>query len=518
MEENNFWEHHRKEIIFHEDKLNIIESCVDRHAKFNTSKPALIFQDEKGKKEVITYLQLHEQVNRYANVIDKLIHKNSRVFIFLPKISELYISLLAVIKQGSIAAPLFEAFQTQGLEMRLERGEANLLITNKELSERLKRKIPGMKIIIVDSNEFKSKIKNASPEFKPVLKKPKDTALMMFTSSTAGTPVAGIMIPHQALIQQHFTAKYILDLKQEDNYWCTAHPGWVTGTVYGILAPLSIGASIYILTSHFDATEWIKFLQENKISVMYTAPTALRMLKSEIKSSHLKNVRVLASVGEALDTAAFNHYKKLGIQIQDTYWQTETGAMVIGNTLAMKKIPGSMGKAIPGITIKIINKTIHIKPDFPALMTGIYKHEKMYESYFTNYANEVWFKTNDLAKIKDKYVFFEAREDDIIKVSGERISPIEIESALMKHAAVNEAAVIGVPDKIKGNILKAFIVLNEKAKPDEKLKQTLMDFVKQEYAGHSYPKIIEFVKSLPKTNSGKIIRMKLREMEKTGSD
>ena len=509
----NIWKEKEKSIVIHNNKMNMIESCLDRHAINQPNKLAFVFENEQGKIKKFTYKELEKEVNKFSNLLKNLnINENSRVFIFLPKIPEMYISILGTIKHGSIALPLFEAFQKDGLELRLQRGDAEVLITNQELSKRIskniKKKILTLKhILIVDENSYKNKINKQSENFQTILKNKKDTAIMIFTSSTAGTPVAGIQIPHYALVQQHYTAKLVLDLKEKDNYWCTAHPGWVTGTVYGILAPLSISCTNYVLEAHFDAKKWIEFIKKNKISVIYTAPTALRMFKPEIKKQYLKLVKNICSVWEALTNAVFDFYKKIGIEINDTYLQTETGAMVIANWKGLKKKYGSMGKAIPGITARIIDQTISLKPDFPSLMTGIYKHEKMYRDYFKNN----WFRTNDDAKKdKDGYFFFIGRKDDIIKTSGERVSPIEIESILMKHKSVKEAAVIGIPDELKGNIIKAFIVLNDNFKSSENLKQELSMFVKQNYSGHSYPKIIEFIKSLSKTNSGKIIRMKLR--------
>lgn len=524
---NQIWEEVEKDIVIHGENMNIIESCIDRHAEKTPDKLAFVFENEEGEIKKFTYKQLQKEVNKFSNLLNGLkINENSRVFIFLPKIPEMYISILGTIKQGSIALPLFEAFQKEGLELRLDKGDANVLITNKELAERIPKdihkKVPTLKhILIIDDSDYKNKIKKQPEEFNTVLKNRKDTATMIFTSSTAGTPVAGIQIPHQALVQQHYTAKLVLGLDKDSNYWCTAHPGWVTGTIYGIIAPLSIGCTNYILEAHFDAKNWINFLIKNKISVVYTAPTALRMLKPEIESSDLKYVKNICSVGEALNITLFDFYKELGVEINDSYWQTETGAMVIAtwndssfskkmNLPSMQKRHGSMGKAIPGITAEIIDDTIALKPDFPAIMTGIYKHEDMYKGYF----KDGWFRTNDGAtKDKDGYFFFVGRKDDIIKTSGERVSPIEIESILIKHKAVKEAAIIGIPDELKGAILKAFIVLNKNIQASESLKQELSMFVKQNYAGHSYPKQIEFIDSLPKTNSGKIIRMKLREME-----
>lgn len=510
MNFENFWKRAEKDIIFHNDKLNVIESCIDRHLISQPNKLAFVFETENGKQKNYTYEQLNSEVNKFANFLkNKKVNKNSRIFIFLPKIPEHYISFLGSIKHGSIPVPLFEAFQTEGLELRLEKGNANVLITNKELFQRLKnkKKFKNIKIIIIDSNDFKNKIKNCSNQFETVLKNKKDTCLMIFTSSTAGTPIAGIELPHQGLIQQHFTGKFILKLNKEDNYWCTAHPGWVTGSVYGILVPLSIGCTTYIYEGHFNSEKWLNFMKKNNISVIYTAPTVLKMFQENIKKKDLENIKNLCSVGEALPKSTFNFYKKIGIKICDTYWQTETGAIVIAGYINRK--PGSIGKAIPGIQVKILNGTIAIKKTWPAMMTGIYKHNKMYRSYFKN----EWFITNDLA-IKDKHGFFYfiSRKDDIIKTSGERVSPIEIESELMKHKAVKEIAVIGIPDKIKGQIIKAFIVLKKEFNESELLKQEISNFIKKNYAGHAYPKEIQFIKNLPKTNSGKIIRMKLREI------
>ncbi len=511
---DSFWKRAEKNIVMHGSMMNAVESCIGRHAAGQPGKLAFIFEDENGRIKKYTYKQLQQEVNRFANLLNRLdVRKSSRIFLFLPKIHEMFIAFLGTIKHGSIAAPLFEAFQAQGLELRLKRGEANALVTNKELLKRLKHKPRGMKTIVIDSEKFKKEIKKMPDKFDAVMKNKKDTALMIFTSSTAGTPVAGIELPHYGIVQQDYAARLVLDLHENDRYWCTAHPGWVLGAVYGILAPLSIGCTSYVYEGHFDAKKWLSFLARNRISVVYTAPTALRMLKAEAKKPHMKSLRVLCSAGEALTQDIYSFYKKLGIDIYDSYWQTETGAIVIATWKGLKKKKGSMGKAIPGINAAIKDEAIALKPGWPAMMTGIYRHKEMYKSYFKH----GWFKTNDSARIdKDKYFFFIGRKDDIIKTSGERVSPIEIESFLMSHKAVKEAAVVGVPDKTRGSILKAFVVLKKNqgfSNPakSEKLKEELSLFVKKNYAGHAYPRQIEFIKELPKTNSGKIIRMKLRE-------
>ena len=497
---NTFWKKQEKKIIIHAGNMNAVESCVDRHARENPNKLAFVFQDEKGKQEKITYKELEEKVNKFANLLSKF-GKNRRVFLFLPKIPEMYTGFLAVIKSGNIACPLFEAFQTQGLELRLERGDADILVTNSELLKRLKHK-RKMKIINIDSLEFKKQIKKQKEEFKPVIKNKQETMLMIFTSSTAGTPVAGIEIPHYALVQQHYTAEQVLQLNSEENYWCTAHPAWITGAVYGILAPLSVGCTTFILEGRFQENIWINFLKENKISILYTAPTALKMLREKIKNHDLEKVKEIFSVGEALPWSLVEDYKDKGKFIIDTYWQTETGSIIIAN---IDKIPRSIGKPI-AVNAKIKDEMIVIEKSWPSMMTGIYKHNKMYKSYFSGKL----FKTNDRAIQKGKYFYFQGRKDDIIKTSGERVSPLEIENILLKHKSVKESAVIGIPDKTRGSIIKAFIVLQDNVTSSEQLKQEISDFVKNNYAGHSYPKVIEFIKELPKGNSGKIIRSELK--------
>ncbi len=509
------WKTAEKDVIIHGNMMNIVESCVDRHAADKPDKVALVFEDN-GKRIEYTYKRLEGAINRFANLLKKLnVPRNSRVFIFLPKVPEMYIAFLGTIKYGCIAAPLFEAFQEEGLMLRLEKGEANVLVTNTELSWRVpkdvKKRIKSLKhVLITDSDYYIEQIASCSNVFQGIWMKRENSSLMIFTSSTAGTPVAGVMLPHYGLVQQHMTAKLVLGLKEEDKYWCTAHPGWVTGSVYGIIAPLSIGCTNYIYEGHFDSHKWIDFIKRNNISVIYTAPTALKMLKPDIKKEDLTGVRNLCSVGEALPESIFDFYKGLGVEINDTYWQSETGAMIIANYPGVKKKPGSLGKPLPGIKADLKSGMITIRPGWPAMMTEIYKHEQMYKNYFKN----GWFLTNDLARKDDEgYFFFEGRHDDIIKTSGERVSPLEIENVLHMYRNVKEAAVIGINDKVRGQIIKAFIVLGNYVKPSEKLKEDIRLFVKNNYAGHAYPKEIEFVDKLPKTNSGKIVRMKLKEIE-----
>ena len=368
-------------------------------------------------------------------------------------------------------------------------------------------------------------MEKASSKFQVAKMKVQEPALMLYTSSTGETPICGIVIPQKALIQQHISARWVLDLKDNDIYWCTGDPGWVTGVIYGIITPWSLDISQFVFEGRFNPQEWYRIIENYQVSVLYTAPTAIRLLQAEknlYKNYNLSSLRHIASVGEALNPASIDWaLKTFGIPIHDTWWQTETGAMMIANYRSLKIKPGSMGKPIPGIQAAIIDNkgqilpannegNLAIKPGWPSMMIDVWKNKKQYQSYFRHN----WYVTGDRAYMdKDGYFWFVGRADDVIKTSGERVGPFEVESALIKHPAIIEAGVIGKPDPIRGEIIKAFIVLLPKYKPSEKLKENIKLFVKKHLAGHAYPREIEFTKSLPKTKSGKIIRRILKARE-----
>jgi len=499
------WDKTEREYGISRKKFNLIE-IIEEKAKQNPDSLALHFQNKKGKIFEFSYSELIEKINQYANLFKKKgLKKKQRVALFLPKCPEVYFGMLAVIKLGAIAMPLFEAFQPDGLELRLRKGDVDFLITNEELLPRyrkIKKPETLKKIFIVDSLKFKWQIKNSSKICKTIKVKKKDSCLIMFTSSTAGTPVAGIMIPHQGAVQWIYTGREVLGLEKKKKYFCSAHPAWVTGAIYGVLTPFLTGSANYSIQGRFNVDTWKKFLLENQIENVYTVPTVLRLMKGNVSKKNLTYIKRICSVGEALPWSLVEYYKNLGLKIIDSYWQTETGAIVIANTSFNKK---ALGRPI-GVEAFIRNNEIILRTPWPAMMTGIWKHNRMFKSYFDGKN----FKTNDSAVSKKENFYFEGRKDDIIKTSGERVSPLEIENVLMKHPVVKECAVIGIPDKDRGSLLKAFIVLREKPKENEKLKAQISDFVKKNYAGHAYPKIIEFVKDLPKGNSGKILRKKLK--------
>ena len=531
------WNDYKKEIEFFKDhKMNAAYIAIDRHAQgWKKNKVALYWEGDKESKE-FTFLEMSELSNKFANVLKKHgVKKGDRIFIFLPRIPELFICFLGIIKTGAIAGTMFSAFGPDAIKDRLSNSGATILITNKELKSRVdkvRKKLPDLKhVIVVDDKpkkgeiDFKKEMEEASEEFKAAHMKPKDPAFMLYTSGTTGKP-KGVVHCHMAILHEHLTAKWVLDLHDEDIYWCTADPGWVTGIAYEILGSWSTGVSSLVYEGRFDTEKWYSIIEKRKVTVWYTAPTAVRMLMSSgneaVKKYDLRSLRHICSVGEPLNPEPIRWSMKVfKLPFHDTFWQTETGGIVIANYPTVPVKPGSMGKPFPGITASIVDDkgkelpvgkagSLALRPGWPAMMLKIWKRPHKYREYFINN----WYITGDKAwRDKDNYFWFIGRSDDVIKTSGERVGPFEVESALIEHPSVVEAGVIGKPDPLRGEIIKAFITLKKGVKPSEKLKEELQNFVKKRLAGHAYPREIEFVDKLPKTRSGKIMRRLLRAKE-----
>lgn len=533
------WKEAEKELDwFKGRRINAAYNAIDRNAiNFRKNKVALYWEGEEGQKEKYTFLDLAEISNRFANVLKSFqIKRGERVFFFLPRVPELFYGFVGTLKTGAVAGTLFAAFGPQALFDRLESSDARILVTNRELFPRVKEVWPQLKnleaVLLVGEegkegrvHGLKSLMAKSSEEFNVAKMKPSDPAFMLFTSGTTGKP-KGVVHVHKAILQEHMTAKWVLDLKDEDVYWCTADPGWVTGIAYNILGSWSNGASALIYEGRFDPAKWYWLLEEYDVNVWYTAPTAIRMLAAAgldlVKRYNFSNLRHLASVGEPLNPeAVLWGLKAFKIPFHDNWWQTETGGIAIANYPCMDIKPGSMGKPVPGVESGIVDDkgnelpagtpgNLALKPGWPSMMQKIWRRPKKYQSYF----KKGWYISGDLAyKDKDGYFWFIGRSDDVIKTAGERVGPFEVESALVEHPAVVEAGVIGKPDPMRGEIIKAFVVLAPGFKGSEALKEKLMQYVKTHLAGHAYPREIEFIDKLPKTRSGKIVRRMLKAKE-----
>lgn len=528
------WSDASSEIVwFDENHLNAAFNAVDRHLKTQRkNKVALYWEGENGEKKKFTFEELSKLSNQFANLLKDLkVQRGDRVFFFLPRVPELYFGFLGALKTGAIAGTLFAAFGPQALLDRLQNSGAEILITNSELKKRvdkIKPRLPKIRTtLVVDTDEFIKEFNSLSGrDLKVSRMRPDEPAFMLYTSGTTGKP-KGVVHTHQAIIHEHLTAKWVLDIHEEDTYWCTADPGWVTGIAYEILGTWSSGAATVVYEGRFDPEKWYQIIEDYKVSVWYTAPTAIRMLAAQglslVKKYDLSSLRHLCSVGEPLNPeAVWWGQKAFGRPFHDNYWQTETGGIVIANYPSMPIKPGSMGKPVPGVEAAIVDdqgqefKTgqtgnLALRPGWPAMMKAIWRRPQKYQSYFVNN----WYISGDLAyKDRDGYFWFVGRDDDIIKTAGERVGPFEVESALVSHPDVIEAGVIGKPDPVRGEIIKAFVVRSPEAlAKGDRFKEELKTYVKKNLAGHAYPREIEFVDRLPKTKSGKIVRRLLKAKE-----
>lgn len=518
-------------------KVNAAYECIDRHvADGNGNKIALLYSDPE-RSESLTFLDLKQKSNQFASFLNHLhITEGDRVFVFLPRTPEFYISFFGILKIGAIVGPLFEAFMTDAVRDRLENSEAVALVTTPELLKRVPvNELPNLqKIILVggEQNEsighysFEQGLEESSSEFAVKWVDREHPMIIHYTSGSTGKP-KGVLHVHNAMIQHYQTGKCVLDLQPEDIYWCTADPGWVTGTSYGIFAPWLHGVTNVIRGGRFSPSDWYETLEQNQVTVWYSAPTAFRMLMAAgdaVVSKHdLSKVRHIMSVGEPLNPEVIRWGLKVyGKRIHDTWWMTETGGILIANYPQMEIRLGSMGRPIPGVHAGIIDDQgnelpvnhmghLAIKTPWPSLMRTIWNNKPKYDEYFRIPG---WYLSGDTAyKDEDGYFWFQGREDDVINTSGERVGPFEVESKLVEHPAVAEAGVIGKPDELRGQIIKAFVALRAGYVPSEELKKEIAEFVKRGLAAHAAPREIEFKDKLPKTRSGKIMRRVLKAWE-----
>jgi acetyl-CoA synthetase len=526
-----------------EGRLNVSYEAIDRHvSKGNGAKVAMHWEGKNGEKESYTYDDMRRQTNRFSNVLKGLgVTNGERVFTFMERLPEIYFTFFGTLKAGCVIGPLFSAFGPDPVKDRMEASGATVLVTQPELRAKIADilpLLPDLKHIIVvnkggrsstplaeDDHSFEELMATAS-DADAYLETTRDShSVMHFTSGTTGKP-KGAVHRHNSVIQQYATGKWALDLHPDDIYWCTADPGWVTGTSYGMIAPWTNGVTQIIYEGGFSARKWYQILQDYNVTVWYTAPTAIRMLmKSGVelpKTFNTPNLRFIASVGEPLNPegvvwgqAAF------GLPFHDNWWQTETGAIMIANYNSMDIKPGSMGRPIPGIEAGIIdtdgnpvpdgeNGILAARPGWPSMFQLYWNDQDRYDSRFKN----GWYLTGDEAvRDSDGYFWFVGRSDDVINTAGHLVGPFEVESALLEHPAVAEAGVIGKPDPIAMEIVKAFVSLKDGYAASDELRRELMGFARKKLAAAVAPREIEIVDSLPKTRSGKIMRRLLKARE-----
>ena len=526
--------------------LNIAHEAIDRHADGPLAeKPALIWLGENGERRVYTFMQLKRESAKFANVIASLgLQKGERLFTLSTRLPELYIGIMGTLKNRSVLCPLFSQFGPEPILQRLQRGDAKALLTTKALFEKKVRPLldalPGLRhVLLIDAEEDEDEqiralpplMAQASDSFEIAPTDPEDMSILHFTSGTTGMPKGAIHV-HKALYAHWSTGYYVMDFHREDIFWCTADPGWVTGTSYGVIAPWVHGVTNVVDEAEFDAKRWYTILQEERVSVWYTAPTAIRrLMRLEMEPTaeyDLSKLRLIHSVGEPLNPeAVYWGIEKLKMPIHDNWWQTETGGIMIANYLSQAVRPGSMGRPLPGIEAAIVHVNeaeksvtevtepneegeLALRPGWPSMFRGYLHDEERYAKCFV----DGWYITGDLAfRDESGYFWFVGRADDIIKTSGHMVGPFEVESALMEHPAVAEAGVIGKPDAIIGQIVKAFVALKPGFEASEALQRELIGFGRKKLGAAVAPKELEFKESLPKTRSGKIMRRLLKARE-----
>ncbi len=548
------WEDVRRELdgLPEDEGLNIAHEAVDRHANGTRgSILAIRWLGKDGSVRDFSYAELKRQSNRFANVLRQLgIKRGEPVFVLAGRAPELYFAALGTWKNGSVFCPLFSAFGPEPVYQRLSKGDAKVLVTTERLYKQkvadLRVRLPQLQhILLIDADadigeglwSLTKQMEGAADDFTIPPTDPEDMAIIHFTSGTTGMPKGAIHV-HNAVLTHYLTGKYVLDFHPGDVFWCTADPGWVTGTSYGIIAPLVHGITNIIDEAEFDAKRWYHLLEEQKVNIWYTAPTAIRRLMrlavSPRKQYDLSHLRSIHSVGEPLNPEAVSWgQENLGLPIHDNWWQTETGGIMIANFPAVEIRPGSMGLPLPGVEAAIVRRAageavevitepgiqgeLALKPGWPSMFRGYLHDEERYRKCFVG----AWYITGDLAKRDaDGYFWFVGRADDIIKTSGHMVGPFEVESALLEHPAVAEVGVIGKPNPVIGELVKAFVSLKPGIEPSEQLRLELIGFARKKLGSAVAPKEIEFQDNLPKTRSGKIMRrlLKTRELGLTEGD
>jgi len=540
------WDRVREELVGASADVNIARLAVDRHANGPRGQHvAFRFLSPGAEPQELSYIGLQRLTNRFANGLRTLgLGAGDRVAVLAGRVAPLYVAVLGSLKNGCVVTPLFPAFGPEPIATRIGLAQAQLLVTTEALYrhkvEKIRGALPSLRAVIVvgeggaasaiagtlDYGAWLARSPESSPE---VTTRADDPALLHFTSGTTGTP-KGAMHVHGAALTHFATGRYALDLHDDDVFWCTADPGWVTGMSYGIIAPLLHGVTSIVDSAEFDAERWYRILHDEAVTVWYTAPTAIRMLMKAgpelARKYKFPALRFIASVGEPLNPeAVWWANEVLGLPIHDNWWQTETGGIMIANMPALDIKPGSMGKPLPGVDALIVRRgdggvvpvdepdvegELALRVGWPAMFRGYLGQEERYRKCF---AGDLYL-TGDLARRDaDGYYWFVGRADDVIKSAGHLIGPFEVESALMEHPAVAEAGVIGKPDALVGEVVKAFVSLKSGFEATDALRAELLGHARKRLGAAVAPKEIAFLPTLPRTRSGKIMRRLLKARE-----
>ena len=529
--------------------LNIAHEAVVRHARGpDGARCAIRWRGIDSRREDITYAELDQRSARFANALAALgVGRGDGVFILAGRIPELYVAVLGALRLGCVVTPLFSAFGPEPVATRINLGAGRVLVTTTGLYRRkvasVRDALASLEHVLVvrdDDDDGEAGLPDGTIELAPLLAQasefhevvataPDDPALLHFTSGTTGRPKGALHV-HEAVVAHRATAEFALDLRAGDVFWCTADPGWVTGTSYGIVAPLVLGATLVVDEGDFDAERWYAILDEERVNVWYTAPTAVRMMmKGGVQGARARRypaLRFIASVGEPLNPQAVGWgIEAFGLPIHDNWWQTETGGIMIANYAAMDIRPGSMGKPLPGIEAGVLRRLpdgrveavapgedgeLALRAGWPSMFRAYLNEDERYRKCFV----DRWYLSGDLARLDaDGYFWFVGRADDVIKSAGHLIGPFEVESALMEHPAVAEAGVIGKPDPVIGEVVKAFVALKPGFEASDALARELLGFARKRLGPAVAPKEIVIQPSLPKTRSGKIMRRLLKARE-----
>ena len=536
------WDDIRAELDLPDGLVNLAHECIDRHANGERAdKVAMIWHGPNGEEERYTYADMKAQSNKVANALTALgVEKGDRIFIIADRIPELYFMMFGGLKVGAIMAPLFAAFGPEPIKDRINRAEGRVIVTVPKLLPKvneIRAQMPTVEwVIVMDGREdgtvadediaYTSIVDGASEDFQIVHTTEDDWSIMHFTSGTTGLPKGAAHV-HGAVLGHYATGKYVHDMQEDDIYWCTADPGWVTGTSYGMFAPWSNGVTSVIDNVAFSANRWYEIIAKHKVTIWYTAPTAIRLLmKAGTKATEahdLSSLRYIESVGEPLNPEAVVWGQEaFGMPIHDNWWQTETGAIMIANYVNMPVRPGSMGRPFPGIepaildddfneiTEPMVEGSLAVKYPWPSMFRTYWNDQERYDSRFQG----EWYLTGDKAKRDaDGYYWFVGRDDDVINTAGHLVSPFEVESALIEHEAVAEAGVIGKPDAVAMEVVKAFITLNDGYEDTPKLIQEINRHMRARLGPAVAPREIDVIDVLPKTRSGKIMRRLLKARE-----